>query len=278
MVRILTDSTSDIAKSEREALGIISIPITVNFEDGEYKDGVNISVEEFYEKLKKSTALPTTAQINPSEFLEVFQEYVEAGDEIVGIFISSELSGTYQSATIAAEMAGPGKIWTVDSMNVTLGLSLLVYEAVKLRDAGMGAREIAEEIEKLKERVRLLAVVSTLKYLKKGGRLSATSTFIGGILGIAPIISVIGGKIEAVAKATGHNASMRKLLELYDTDPADLSHEVIFGHSMVPEELEDLIKIFDLRLAGKTLKKAIVGSAIGTHTGPGAVGIAYIAK
>ena len=176
MVHIITDSTSDLTVQEAEQLNIRLIHMRVIFEDGVYTDGVDITKEEFYAKQAEAKVLPKTTQLNPQEYCDAFRPLLENGDEVVAILVSSKLSGSFQSACIAKEMLEGGeRLHLVDSLNATLGEGLLVREAARLRDAGKTAAEIAAELEALRGRVRFIAFVGTLKYLKMGGRISAST-------------------------------------------------------------------------------------------------------
>ena len=181
-VRIITDSTSDIGLKQAKELGVDILPLTVHFGQEEYLDGVNLTNEMFYEKLLTSEELPTTSQITVTTFETVFNEIVKEGDEAVVILIASKLSGTCQSAMIARNMVSPKRIRVIDSETVTFGLGVAVREAVRLRDLGMSATEIAEELERIKKNIWLLAYIDDLTYLQKGGRLSATSASFGTLL------------------------------------------------------------------------------------------------
>ena len=214
MIRIVTDSTCDLLQSEQAQLGVDVLPLTLNFAGHIYKDGIDLTHAQFYEKLAKSSKLPTTSQINPGEFAQYFEKCVAAGDEVVGIFLSGELSGTYQSAMIAANEVSPDRIFPVDSRCTTFAMGLLVREAVRMRDSGQyrGA-EIAKAIALLAKRVRLFAVIDTLKYLKMGGRLDAKTGFVGELLGVKPVIAVTDGKVEVIGKTRGETGYGKALLK-----------------------------------------------------------------
>ena len=184
MVKIVTDSSCDISPQRCAELGVEMLPITVNFGGESYRANLDISNEEFYEKLAAAEELPHTAQITPAQFQEIFKPYQESGDDVVCLFISSQMSGTLQSARVAANILGADNILLPDTLHVTFALGLLVEEAVKMRDAGLSGKEIVARIEELIPRVRLFAMIEDLKYLKMGGRLSATSALVASILGI----------------------------------------------------------------------------------------------
>ncbi len=283
MVRIITDSTSDMTQEEGAALGITVVPLTVHFGSESFRDGIDLSKKEFFAKLATVETLPTTSQIPPGEFSALFQRYIDAGDELVGIFISSEMSGTYQSAVVAREQvdlrgARSEMINVIDSRTATFELALLVRIAVRLRDEGRSAAEITEIIRALVKRVRLLAVVDTLRYLKMSGRISTTTAFVGGLLGINPIIAIINGKVESIGKTRGLKAGLKFIREQVASDPPDLGYLVTFGHTNAPAALREtvdyLTKSFDIT----DYIEEDIGLIVGTHVGPGAAGIAYIAK
>lgn len=278
MVRIMTDSTSDITQAEGAAMGLTVVPLTVHFGSTSYKDGIDLSKEEFFEKLAGVETLPTTSQVPPGEFAALFQRFVEAGDEIVGIFISSEMSGTYQSAVVAREQVGMDGIFIIDSRTATFELALLVRLAVRFRDEGKTAAEIAERIQALVKRVRLYAVVDTLKYLKMSGRISTTTAFVGGLLGINPIIAITGGKVVSIGKTRGLKAGLKFIYDQVAADPPDMDYIVAFGHSNAPEALRETVGYFTEGFHITNYFEEDIGLIVGTHVGPGAAGIAYISK
>lgn len=278
MVKIITDSTSDIPQEEAARLGVVVVPLTVFFGSESYRDGIDLTNKEFFKKLAASEILPTTSQIPPGEFTPLFQRYVDAGDEIVGIFISSKLSGTYQSAEVARGLVSSEKVHVIDSRTATFELALLVYEAVRYRDEGKSASEIAGLIRDLIRRVRLFAVVDTLKYLRMSGRISTTTAFVGGLLGINPIIAIRDGAVVSIGKTRGLKAGLDFIAEQMETQPPDFSHTIIFGHTNAPEALRETVETLTGRFGIKGYLEMDIGSVVGTHVGPGAAGIAYIAK
>ncbi len=278
MVQIITDSTSDITQEEGAALDITVVPLTVHFGSESYRDGIDLSKEDFFEKLASVETLPTTSQVPPGEFTALFQRFVDAGDEVVGIFISSEMSGTYQSAVVAREQVNAEKIHIIDSRTATFELALMVRLAVRFRGEGKTAGEIAELIRALVKRIRLFAVVDTLKYLKMSGRISTTTAFVGGLLGINPIIAVIDGRVESVGKTRGLKAGLKFIGEQVAADPPDLDYIVAFGHSNAPGALKEAVNHFTQSFNITDYFEEDIGLIVGTHVGPGAAGIAYIAK
>lgn len=278
MVRIITDSTSDITQEAGASLGITIVPLTVHFGAESFRDGVDISNKEFYDRLATAETLPTTSQVPPGEFTPLFQRFIDEGDEIVGIFISSEMSGTCQSAEVARELVDRDKIHIIDSRTATFELALLVHEAARFRDEGKSAVEIAEIIRSLIKRIRLVAVIDTLKYLKMSGRISTTTAFVGGLLGINPIIAIIKGKVESIGKARGMKAGFKYINDMLLLDPPDLNYLVSFGNTNAPEALEEAVHYFTENFGISNYIEINMGITVGTHVGPGAAGIAYIAK
>lgn len=280
MIRIITDGTSDLSAQRAAELNVHVMPMRVFFGQESFVDGVDITREEFFARLTSSDELPTTSQLNPDDFLEVFQKYVDQGDQIVGIFLSTELSGTCQSACIARDMVEGGEIHIVDSRTVTFGLALLVEEAARMRDAGLSAAQIAAEVEKLSQRTHLLAIVDTLTYLKKGGRISAATAAVGGLLGIKPIVGVDSrGTVEALGKARSIPSGLEWIARHIQQAPADPAYAVAYGHSNSPERVPACMEALkDVLPQGRPPLMGSIGAVIGTHVGPGAVGVAYIAE
>jgi len=278
MVQIVVDSTCDIPKSTRDALGLTMVPLTINFEDGAYRDGIDLTNSEFYEKLSKASKLPTTSQVNPGEFEEVFREITDGDDDIVCICLANKLSGTFSSAVTAAEAVLPDRIHCVDTNSASFGSYLIVKEAVRMRDRGMSAKEIAEAAQNISERINIIAMVDTLKYLRMGGRLSGTAAMIGELLGIHPIIRVSKGIIEVIGKARGHKAAFQKLLDFFVAERVDFSLGVSFGDSNAPDRLGKFMEFVAPSIRTEDIIIGSLGSVIGAHIGPGAIGIAFVTQ
>jgi len=278
MIRIITDSTSDVRPAEWKELGVTVLPLSVNFGDKTYLDGIDLTNEEFFEMLANAEKLPTTSQINPDAFSRVFKEYNDAGDDVVGIFISSKLSGTHNSAIIAAQEVNPDKIFVVDSKIGTFGLAIVVREAVKMRDDGMSAMEIADNLRTLIKRVRLVAMVDTLKYLRMGGRISAAASIVGEVLGIKPIIDVRDGLIHNIGKVRGKNAAMKFMLKYLKENPPDPDLPIAIAHSNTVQGCNILMDILKPHLPTDNIIIGKIGAVIGTYVGPGAFGVIYFEK
>ena len=278
MIRIITDSTCDLRPAHRETLGVDVVPLSVHFGDEVFRDGVDITNGEFYRRLRTAETLPSTSQVNPEVFADLFRSYVEQGDQVVGIFLSSALSGTFQSALIARDMVGMGEIHLVDSRTTTFALALLVQQAARLRDEGRSAREIAAEVTALSGRTRLLAMVDTLKYLKMGGRINTATAVVGGLLGINPIITIEHGLVESVGKGRGRKAAFQWMVKFMEDEGADLSLPVAFGSSDSAEAMAECEGFFRPVIGDTPFSECDIGSVVGTHAGPGAAGIVYFVK
>lgn len=273
-IAIITDSTSDMDPLLAQTLDVEIVPLQIHFGQQVYTQGVDLTTAEFYDKLGNCKELPKTSQVPPQTFTEVFEKHLRQGDQVLGIFLSSELSGTYQSATIAREALGGDGIYLVDSRAVTFSLCALVLEAVKMRDQGMPVEEIHKETEKLKERLILLAVVDCLKYLKMGGRLSAASATVANVLNIKPIVCVRhDGQVNAIGKARGLENAYGFILEKLQKAPLDLERPVMFAHSNCPKKMEEFIDFIRPQLHIGPYLSADIGAVVGVHAGPGCVGI-----
>ena len=280
MIRILTDSASDILPAEAEQLGVTVIPLNVTLEDGTVlRDGVDMTPSAYYEILAGCRKLPTTSQPSPELFENFFLEAVAAGDEVIGIFLSHALSGTYQCAKLAADLANVDNVLFVDSGHVCLSEALLVRLAVQLRDSGKTAGQIAAILEHAKEHLHLVAAIDDLKYLRKGGRLPAAVAVAGGMLGIKPLITIQDGKVAMAGKARGlpgaYVALFKKVEEMGGINPA---FPALAGYTVSPREVTPIQTYLRDNLQQEDLLVRQIGCVIGTHAGPGAFGIAFFDK
>lgn len=273
--RIIVDSTADLAPEIKERVHIV--PLTVHFGEKEYIDGVTIDHKTFYEKLIESDVLPTTSQATPDAFMKEFEKAKEACEGAVVITLASKFSGTCQSAMIAA--AEFENIYIVDSASAAMGSGILVELALRLVDEGKSAEEIAKALEEEKKKIVVVALVDTLEYLKKGGRISKAVAFAGGVLNIKPVLSVIDGEINMLGKARGSKMGNNLLVQEIDkAGGIDFNKPVLLGYSGISDALllkyiEDSRHIWEGNL--KEVRYTSVGSVIGTHVGPGAVVVAF---
>lgn len=277
-VRFIIDSASDIVPAEAEALGLIHIPMKVIFGEEEYSDSVDLTHREFYEKLIENDEIPTTSQINPGVFMSAYQNVVDNGDTAVVITLSGKLSGTYQSAMIALD-GFEDKIFVVDSESVCVGERILIQLGLKLRDQRLSAAEIAAELDLQKKHVHVLALLDTLEYLKKGGRISAAVAFAGNLLSIKPVIAIENGEVSLVGKARGSKKGNNLLRELI-TNCGGINFDKPFALAysglsdrLLQKYIEDSSEIWSSH--AETLPISTVGCTIGTHAGPGAVAVAF---
>ena len=273
--RIIVDSTADLMPEFKSRVTIV--PLTVKFGDEEFIDGVTIDHKTFYEKLIESDELPTTSQATPDAFIREFDKAKEAGEAVVVITLSSKFSGTCQSAKIAA--ADYENIYIVDSGSAAMGSGILVELAVKLLDEGKSAEEIANILEEEKKKIIIIALVDTLEYLKKGGRISKAVAFAGGLMNIKPVLSVIDGEIETLGKARGSKMGNNLLVqEIEKAGGIDFSKSVLLGYSGISDALlkkyiEDSRPLWEDGL--DEVRYTTVGSVIGTHLGPGSIVVAF---
>ncbi len=279
MVRIVVDSTADI--NERINDNFTVVPLTINFGDEEFADGIDISHKEFYEKLIESDVMPTTSQATPAAFEDVFEKYVQAGDSVVAITLSSSLSGTYQSATIAASEY-PDKVFVVDSKSAAIGSGILAELALQFVNAGLTAAEIADKLNEERENIRIIAMLDTLEYLKHGGRISKTVAFVGGVLNIKPVVALENGEIKMLGKARGSKLGNNLLVtEIEKSGGVDFTKPVLLGFTglsdiVLKKYIEDSKPLWSEY--GSELPYACIGSVIGTHAGPGAIAAAFFKK
>lgn len=275
-VKIVIDSTINVAGHLSEKFTIV--PLTVKFGDEEFIDGVTISNSEFYEKLIGSDISPTTSQATPDKFEQVFKEAVDQGFDVVAITISSTLSGTCQSANIAADEY-IGKVFVVDSYAVTIGGGILAELALTLAEQGKSAKEIAETLETEKSNIRLVALFDTLEYLKRGGRISKATAFAGGILNIKPIIGVEDGQITVLGKARGAKQGNQLIIEeIKKYGDIDFSKPVLLGYTGSDRTLLENFVNENGSLWETTPNITDIGCVVGTHAGPGAFAISYFKK
>ena len=279
-VRIICDSASDIIQEQAKKWGITVLPMKILWEGEEYLDGVTLKSKEFFEKLIETDELPTTSQISPFDYEQAFQEAVDAGDTVVCFTISSKLSGTFQSANIAKEEFGE-KVYVVDTLNAALGEQIIIKRAIELRDSGKTAQEIVDIINQEKKNVKVVALVDTLEYAKKGGRISATAAIAGAVLNIKPVVAIVDGVIEVLGKARGSKNGNNKLMEIVEKEGIDFTKPLLLTYAGLNDEiLQKYIKDSSFLYEGKITKLEItqMGSAIGTHVGPGAIGVAFFSE
>ena len=273
-IRIVTDSASDILKPFPENLTVL--PITIRFGDQEYRDGVDLNHRQFYEKLLEDDVFPTTSLISPAAFGEVYRQSAQRGETVIVITLSGKLSGTCQSAMVAA-MDAPGEVYVVDSRNVTAGQRLLVEYALQMVSEGIGAQQIVRTLEYARERIHILGLLDTLEYLKKGGRISKTVAFVGEVMDMKPVVTVTDGEVAILGKARGSkNGNNFLIREIGNCGGVNFDLPYCLGYTGLSDAiLQKYIADSEQIWRGHDLPIHTVGATIGTHVGPNAIVVAF---
>lgn len=280
-VKLIIDSASDISQEEANKLGITMVPMEIRFDDEEFLDGVNLTPMQFYNKLIESADLPKTSQVNPYTFEQEYEKLTSEGHEVVVITISSKLSGTYRSAVEASKQY-EGKVFVVDSLNACIGERLLCQYAMRLIEEGFSAKEIATRLNSVKGKINVMAMLNTLKYLKKGGRISAVSALAGEVFSIKPVIGVIDGEVKMVGKAMGSkkgNNLLNSLVEKKGGIDFSMPYGVVWSgtdDTLLKKYVVDSAHLWET--STDNVPAYMIGSTIGTHVGPGAIGVAFFEK
>lgn len=278
MIRIVIDASSDYQPEETRKNQIEMVPIVVTIGEKDYLDGVNLDRNDLYKIVEETGAFPKTAQPSPQTFLDIFRDAKEKGDSVVCILLSSALSGTYQSAVLAKNMSDYPEIYLVDSLSATYAIKVMADYACRLREQNYPASAIAEELEKLKPRVRVLAAMNTLEYLGRGGRISKTAAAMGDRVNLKPIITLTeDGKVGIMGKCLGRNKAVSYIMkQLQETKP-DENFPIYSIYSYGTENSDR----FEERLSSEQInvsERLQIGPTIGTHIGPGAFGIVFVAQ
>ena len=278
MIRILLDSSADFSAEEAKMRNMELVPINITFNDTNYRDGVDITKDEFYDLLIASETFPMTAQPSPQDFLDIFEDAKEKGDQLIYLSLSSALSGTFQSATLAKNMAEYDEIYLVDTLSATRAIRLMAEYACKLREEGKDAATIAAELEEFKSRVVILAAVDTLEYLQKGGRLSKAAAAVGELANLKPIITVTKeGKIGVPGKALGRNKALSTLVKMITEKDIDTTFPIYSIYAVGEENTEKLEQKLG-KEGVRVTKRLQLGPTIGCHVGPGAYGVIFVTK
>ena len=280
-IKLIVDSASDVDEAEAQSRNIIMVPMEISFGNETYFDGVNLSRNEFFEKLVETSVFPKTSQINKFRFIEVFERAVADGSEAICIVMSSKLSSTYQSAADAAKKFG-GRVRVIDSKNACIGERVLIDYARILIKEGRTLDEIENVLNKVKSKIRLLALLNTLQYLQKGGRISLITAFAGGLLNVKPVVAVNDGEVKIVGKALGSKKGNNLLVQMIEKSGGiDFDMPYCTGYSGLSDELLKKYMIDSAYLwQGHTESVPChqIGSTIGAHVGPGGIAVAFFAK
>lgn len=278
-ITIITDSASDISQNNNK--GVTVLPMTITFGEENYEDGVSLTPDNFYMKLIESSALPKTSQVSPYAFGQAYENSLKSADYVIVITLSSKLSGTYQSACIAADDYD-GRVFVIDSENVTVGEQILVDYALSLIDKGIEVNTIVSQLNTMKKRIRLVALLDTLEYLKKGGRISSGAAFLGNVLSIKPVIAIVDGEVSFLGKARGSKQGNNFLIQQVDTyGGIDYSLPVLLGYTgcstvLMDKYIKDSSSLWEGRIPVPNIIQ--VGATIGTHIGPGGIAVAFFSK
>lgn len=275
-IKLITDSTADLPSTIIEKYNIEVLPLIVNFGEESYYDGVDINFNKLLSKIKAEGVFPSTSQINPQRFQDCYKKYLDEGYDIISIHLSSNMSGTFQSACIAKELLERDNISIIDSRNVTSGLGVLVLKAARLIEEGKGLKDIEKEIISAIPKVKSSLAFTELEHLVKGGRLSKTAGFVGNILGIKPILAVQEGEMIVLEKVRGSKKALKSILEHVDNNPYDNKEPFILLNAASEDILDTLRDA--LKEKGVDFIEAEVGCVVGTHSGPRACGVFYIEK
>jgi len=274
VVRIVTDSTADLAPEQQRAAGITVVPLNVHFGDQVFRDHVDLSTDEFFRRLKASSQLPRTSQPSVGAFEEAYRTLLEGGDEIVSVHLSSKVSGTYNSALMAAQSVGDGKIDVVDSLSTSMALGFMALEAANLARAGCGRQTVAECLRGLVAKARVICVVDTLTYLERGGRIGKARALLGSLLNVKPILQLKDGEVVPLGRARGRPQALNRLVELLERD-GKVSQLAIM-HGAARADAEQLRERVASTYPGVDIQLTEIGAVLGTHTGPGVIGFTYL--
>jgi DegV family protein with EDD domain len=273
-VRVVTDSTADLPAKVIQEWGITVIPLCVNFGTEVYRDGADLQPDEFYRKLVSSSILPTTSVPPPGIFTEVYEKLSRDGAEVVSIHISSKLSGTYDCARLAAKELGNKRVEIIDSLAVSMGLGLLIIAAARVAQTGASLEEVTALVRRAMKRCYLVGLLDTLEYLQKGGRIGRAQSFLGQVLNIKPLLTVRDGEVHPLERVRTRRHALNRLCQLA------LAHqpfeEVAILHSAAPQEAELVAEQLAPAFPRERMQLAQFGPVLGTHIGPGAVGIAVL--
>jgi len=274
VVRIVTDSTADLSEDQQRAAGITVVPLNVRFGDQVFKDHVDLTGDDFFDKLKTSPQLPKTSQPPVGAFEEVFRRHREAGDEVVTVTISSKVSGTYGAAEMAAKSVDGGQIEVIDSLTASMALGFLALEGAKLAKTGAGRAAVADRIRSLVPKARVLAAIDTLTYLERGGRIGRARALLGSLLNFKPLITLQDGEVAPLGRARGRVQAIDRLVELLGRDGQLSNLAVLHGAALA--DAERLRERVAGSYPGLDIPLTETGAVIGTYTGPGVIGFTYL--
>lgn len=278
-ITLITDSTCDLNPEYLKAKNIPFAPLKVLFNGREYIDKIDLTNLEFYKLMGASKELPTTSQVNPGEFYDLFSKELSEGNQVIGVFLSSELSGTYNSAVIAKEMIGSEHIHLIDSRTVSFALGFMIVKIKALIDSGADIETIIAYAKDMIPRSQLYGMLDTLENLKKGGRLSSGTAMIGKVLNLKPIIEVKEGLVNVAEKARGSRRGMSWMIDqMVAAYPEGKIDEVAIAHANNTDKLNEIKQLLLEKFEISKIHEIEIGSVVGTHAGEGAVGVTFFRK
>lgn len=274
---IVTDSASDIRGEEVEKFNVKVVPLRVSFGDKTYKDCVDLSIDEFYNLLETEKDFPKTSQPSPQDYVDIYEEAKKTGEEVLVITISTGLSGTYQAANLAKEIANYDNVTVVDSLSCLTGERLEVINACRLRDEGKSVKEIVDVLEDIKHRVHIFSIVDTLEYFHKGGRLSKGAYTIGSLLNLKPFITLDkDGKIVKNGQSIGYMKAFMTAEQQPKKFPIDKQYGLFYGYTKGIKNMEKLIDKTFKKFEMDSYDLSRIGCAAGCHIGPGGICLVYV--
>jgi DegV family protein with EDD domain len=274
-VRIVTDSAADIPSDVVAAEGITVVPLTVSFGDESFVSGVELSTEDFWQKMRTSSVAPATAAPSAGDFQETFEKlFADGADGIVSVHLSSKLSATYQSAVLAAQEVGRGRVEVVDTLAVSAGTGLLALHATKRAAAGASAGEISTELNTMRSRIRLYGAIDTLEYLRRGGRIGGAQALLGTMLKVKPVISLDEGIVEPVARVRTRIKALEHIADLVAKDAASINRLVVISGDA--SDTDRFVSLLEPTVKVPPSDVWTFGPIVGAHAGPGIVGVGYL--
>lgn len=276
MIRIITDSTCEAPAALLNHPLVSVVPLYVIFGQESYRDGIDMTREQFWARLPKSSVLPTTSQATPADFEPLLRSFVEAGDEVIVLPLSAKLSRTYESALVARDSLPGAAIDVVDSKSISIGLGLLVEKAVEMATAGASRAEIVAKLEDMREKIRILFSLQTLEYLQRGGRIGKAQAFVGTLLQFKPLLSITDGEVHPAARVRSTTKALETMQDLLAEQVAARGPQVHVGvtHASVPDAAAEVAAALGQRFATPHAFVCTLGPVIGTHVGPGTIGAA----
>jgi DegV family protein with EDD domain len=276
MIRIITDSTCEAPDALLHHPAVSVVPLSVVFGQTALRDGIDITREEFWRRLPTADPLPSTSQVTPADFLALFQQFTAAGDEIVAVTISAKLSGTYDSAISARKSLPTAPIDVIDSRSTSVGLGLMLQEAVTMADAGASRDEIVAKLARMREQIHIIFVVETLEYLQRGGRIGKAQAFVGTLLKFKPLLAIVDGEIVPVTRVRSRAKALEAMQETLLQQVPQRGPQVCLAltQAMAPEDAKTVGAALATSFGTSQIFTAALGPVLGVHVGPGTIGAA----